>query len=102
LREVQGLDAEGPEGRAVTWEGLLIGLAVFVSAALYDAIFASYVRAAATGKAFRAALCSVGTYMVGAVGLLALVKLSVWYVLPEAGGLFVGTLAGVAASQDKD
>lgn len=86
----------------MTWEAFLIGLVVFISAALYDAIFAAYVRAAAGGKAMRAAFCSVGTYMVGAVGLLALVKMSVWYVLPEGAGLFVGTMAGVTASKDHD
>lgn len=86
----------------VTAEVLLLGVVVFVAAALYDAIFAAYVRFAAGGQATKAALASVMTYIVGAVGLLALVKVSIWYSLPEAAGLYTGTLAGVWAGRDKD
>lgn len=86
----------------MTWAAFATGVAVFITAALYDATFAAYVRAAATGRAMRAAFLSVGTYLVGAVGLLALVKLSLWYAAPEALGLWTGTMAGVLAGRDVD
>ena len=81
---------------------VLLGVLVFVAAAVYDAIFAAYVRNAAGGRAARAALYSVMTYLVGAIGLLALVKASVWYAVPEGAGLFVGTLIGVGLARDID
>lgn len=86
----------------MTAEAFLLGVVVFVAAALYDAIFAAYVRFAASGQAMKAALSSVLTYGVGAVGLLALVKVSIWYSLPEAAGLYTGTMVGVWAGRDKD
>lgn len=83
-------------------EAFLLGVVVYVAAALYDAVFAAYVRFAAGGQAQKAALSSVMTYGVGAVGLLALVKVSIWYSLPEAAGLYTGTLVGVWAGRDRD
>lgn len=80
----------------------LVGLGVFACALAYDLAFAAYVRAAAIGKAAKAACWSVATYAVGAVGILALVDMSVWYALPEGLGLWCGTFIGVMAGADND
>ncbi len=78
---------------ALEWAGL--ALAVFASAFFYDLAIARYVAAAGSGAAHAAARWSVLTYLVGLVGLCGVLKISTWLALPEAAGLYAGTLAGV-------
>jgi hypothetical protein len=73
-------------------EVVLLGVVVFLLALVGDYAETTYVRAVADGHGPRAALMSVAMYGAGAVGFLALVEVSRWMLLPEAGGLFAGTL----------
>lgn len=85
---------------ALAWFGL--GCLVFVSAVAYDIAWAQYTRAAAGGKPLRAATWSTAIYAIGLVGLLGVLKLSIWLVAPEIAGLFVGTYWGVTMHRDHD
>lgn len=69
-----------------------VAVAVFLLALAGDYAETRYVRAVADGAASRAAVLSVLMYAVGAAGFLALVEVSRWMVVPECGGLFLGTL----------
>ncbi len=79
-----------------------IGCLVFLAATAYDVAWAKYFRAAATGKALQAAAWSVVVYAIGLVGLVGVLKISGWLILPEAAGLFVGTSIGVSLNRDVD
>lgn len=74
---------------------LLVGIAVFASAAVYDFVNASYLSAVADADSSRAARLSVLTYAVGLLGFIGIFKISMWLVVPEAMGLAVGTYAAV-------
>ncbi len=77
--------------------GILAALVVFLLAAASDALETTYVRAVESRDARRAARCSVGMWLVGVVGLVAILELG-WWLLPfEAGGLYVGTLLAARA-----
>ena len=85
---------------ALTWFG--VGCLVFLSAVVYDIAWAQYTRAAAGGRALRAAAWSTAVYVIGLVGFLGVIKLSAWLVAPEVAGLFVGTYIGVSVHRDHD
>jgi hypothetical protein len=86
----------------VTLNSLLLGLLVFVCALAYDAVNATYIRAMVAGKTWRAVTCTVAVYLVGILGVLIVVRDSLWFMIPETLGLALGTWLGVAAGRDHD
>lgn len=70
-------------------------LAVFVSATVYDFVFARYLQANEAGRAVAAGNWSVTTYLVGIIGLSAVLQASLWFIIPECLGLWLGTYLGV-------
>lgn len=80
----------------------LLALLVFAAAAAYDLSWARYLRAATEQRALPAAFWSVTVYAIGLIGLVGVLKVSGWLVVPEMAGLFVGTLLGVGESADVD
>lgn len=78
---------------------VLLGLAVFVSAALLDAAEAFYVRSVGEQKPWWAAFYSVTMYVIGCVGFFAVLKVSWWLMVPEVLGLMLGSVIAVKYSQ---
>lgn len=74
---------------------VLLTLVTFAAAALGDVAEAWFVQRVAAGKAHAAARASVLMYVVGFAGWLVTVKVSLWYCIPEALGLYLGTLWAV-------
>lgn len=75
---------------------MLVGLLVFLAAAAYDYAIARYVVAVDLGNGHLAARWSVATYLVGLVGTLGVIKLSMLLIFPEIAGLYTGTLLAVS------
>lgn len=73
---------------------VLLAILVFFTMAGVDFCHAKYVRAMLAGKALPAAFWSVGQWMAASVGFVIAVKVSMWYLIFEAMGLFVGSLLG--------
>lgn len=73
----------------------LAALAIFALAAAGDYVETRYVRAVGAGDAEKAARMSILMWIVGAGGLVALVELGPWVLLPEVLGLYVGTRLGM-------
>ncbi len=63
----------------------------FLAAGTADFLETRYVRAVGSGDSTKAALCSVAMLLVSAVGLVAVVEISTWMLVPEALGMFIGT-----------
>jgi hypothetical protein len=75
---------------------------VLVASFVYDFSITRYVIAVDERAGVRAGLWSVATFLVGLVGTLGIVKVSAWLILPEAIGLFFGTLVGVSMKKDEE
>ncbi len=73
----------------------LVGIVVFCSAAAIDICEAFYVRAVSDGAPKRAALCSIGMYLLGCVGLFSVLEVSYGLIIPECFGLYVGTIIAI-------
>jgi hypothetical protein len=73
----------------------LLVLVVFMSAAAIDYVEAYYVRAVADGAAERAAALSLAMYGGSLVGWVVIIKVSLWLLIPEGAGFFVGTYIAV-------
>lgn len=69
----------------------LLVVAVFVSAMVIDFADCHCTLAITERRANQAALWSIFQYAVGAFGFLAIVQVSMWLMIPEGLGLFVGT-----------
>lgn len=67
-------------------------LLCFVLALASDYLETHYVRAVHSRNATRAARCSVAMWLVGVIGLVAVLEVGVWVVIPEGAGLYLGTL----------
>lgn len=68
-----------------------LALLVFVSAVVIDYAEARYVTAVQRGQAHAAAVYSLAMYAVGALGFVAVVDCSLWLMVPEGLGFYVGT-----------
>lgn len=81
------------EGQVTPLEWFLVGALVFVSGLAYDFTNARYVRVTASPERhpIAAANWSVTTYLVGLVGLVGVLSVSKWLILPELAGLWMGT-----------
>lgn len=69
----------------------LLVVAVFISAALIDFADCRCMLAVTERRANAAALWSIFEYAIGAFGFLVIVQVSLWLMIPEGLGLFVGT-----------
>lgn len=70
---------------------LLIGVFVFVAACALDVASAKYTQAVQRGRAHAAGVYSVTMFVVSALGFYAVTASSLWYMVPEALGYYVGT-----------
>jgi hypothetical protein len=71
---------------------IALAVMVFVLAATSDFLETRYVQAVNARRAERAAQCSVMMWAVGVVGLVAVLEVGWWLLIPEAFGLYVGTM----------
>jgi uncharacterized protein HemY len=69
---------------------LIVAVIVFLAAAAGDFVEAYYTRAVADREPVRAGLMSCLMYAVSLAGFLAVLKLSVWLVIPELFGVGLG------------
>lgn len=77
-----------------------VALLVFLGAACGDYVEAYYTRAVADRDPRRAGLMSCAMYAVSLVGFLAVVKLSLWLVIPELFGVGLGAWFAVKRQRD--
>lgn len=80
---------------------LLLAPLVFAAALAYDFAIAKYVVCVGDRDGHRAGLWSGATYLVGLIGTLGIIKVSVLLVLPEVIGLYVGTRLAVSLHADE-
>jgi len=73
-----------------------LSLAVFVAAAVLDAVESFYVRAVGDLNPHRAAQMSIAMYAVGCIGFFAVLEYSWWLLIPECAGRYVGSFYAVA------
>lgn len=73
---------------------IILAILVFFTMAGVDFCHAKYVRAMLAGRALPAAFWSVGQWMAASIGFVVAVKVSMWYLIAEGLGLFVGSLLG--------
>lgn len=69
----------------------LLMLLVFVSAVAWDFAIANYNLALKDLKGHAAGLWSIAAYIVGAIGFVLAVKVTLWIMVPEAIGMYIGT-----------
>lgn len=74
---------------------------VFLAAVALDFADTCNTRAVGEGRAHAAAAWSVTMYALGCVGLYSVVAVSWWLVIPEALGLYVGSVAAVTILDSK-
>jgi uncharacterized membrane protein len=79
----------------------LLAIAVFVSAMVIDFAEARYVIAVELGAANHAALWSITMYAVGCLGFIAVLQYSLWLMLPEGLGFYVGTRLALRKDRPK-
>ena len=77
---------------------IAVGFGVFVAAVALDFAAARYQRALRESRVHAASAWSVAMCLLSSVALLALVDVSRWMLVPEAAGLYVGTLLGARAT----
>jgi hypothetical protein len=73
----------------------LLAVAVFISAAAIDYAEARYVRAVQERRAHLAARWSLTMWGLGCLGFVAMLRVSLWLMLPEGLGFYLGTLVAV-------
>jgi uncharacterized protein YebE (UPF0316 family) len=78
----------------------LSALGLFIASAFLDAVFALYIVAVGKGQAFLAALMSLFTYLLMAVGIVNYVE-NKWYIVPLSLGAFVGSYVIVKREANK-
>jgi hypothetical protein len=74
----------------------LLALVTFASAAAGDVVEAYFVRAVADLEPHRAARMSIAMYAIGCIGWFITLKISLWYMLPEVAGLYVGSYFAIS------
>lgn len=75
-----------------------LGCAVFAVAALFDYADTQNKLAIEARDPHRAARWSVAMYLLGAVGVLSVIKVSLWFMVPECLGLYIGSVVGVSGA----
>jgi hypothetical protein len=74
---------------------------IFFVLLLTDAIWTLYIRWAAEGKAFRAAVASVLIYIIGAFTIGEFIK-DHWVAIPASLGCFLGTYITIIVDREKE
>lgn len=69
----------------------LLAVLAFVAAAALDYVAAHYYRSLGADRFHAAGLWSVGMCLLSTIGLLSVVDVSRWYIIPECLGLYAGT-----------
>lgn len=69
-----------------------VAVLVFTLAAVSDFLETRYVQAVNARRAESAARCSVAMWAVGVIGLVAVLQVGWWLLIPEGAGLYVGTM----------
>jgi cytochrome c-type biogenesis protein CcmH/NrfF len=80
---------------------LLLALATFFAAAAGDVVEAYFVRSVADLDPHQAARMSVAMYCIGCVGWYITIRISLWYMIPEVLGLYVGSVVAIRAQRRK-
>ena len=70
----------------------LVAVMVFALAAVSDFLETRYVQAVNARRAEQAARCSVAMWAVGVIGLVAVLQVGWWLLIPEGAGLYAGTI----------
>lgn len=73
----------------------LLFVGVFVAAFAYDFLNTRYIAAVSDRHPHKAACYSVVLWAIGASALLSVFKVSLWLLIPEAIGLYLGTLCAL-------
>jgi hypothetical protein len=73
------------------WVAFGLGIGVFLAAAALDYSTGRYLLAVSDRRVHRAAMWSVLMALLSTAGLLSVVDVSKWYILPECLGLYAGT-----------
>lgn len=81
---------------------LILGVFVFFGAALVDFADVSNQQAVQENQAHRAARYSVGMYLIGMAGFLSVLEISPYFIIPEALGLYMGSIIAVRRRKPKD
>lgn len=76
----------------------LLVVAVFCTGLVLDFAEARYVRAVGAGDAHGAARASVAMFVVGSLGFVAAIEVSLWLLIAEGAGLYAGTLLALRKS----
>jgi hypothetical protein len=71
---------------------IIVAVMVFLLAASSDFLETRYVQAVNARRAELAARCSVAMWAVGCIGLVAVLHVGWWLLLPEGAGLYIGTM----------
>lgn len=79
---------------------VLAVIVVFLAAFAYDFANVKYICASAEGRRLHAACWSATVYTVGLIGLLGVIRMSIWLVIPEIFGLALGSYFGVRKDRD--
>lgn len=70
---------------------IALGIFGFFAAMASDYLETRYVRAVHAKRPREAAACSVAMWCIGVAGLLSVLEVSYWVLLPEVAGLWIGT-----------
>lgn len=76
---------------AQTVLAVLLGLVTFVAAAAGDYVEAYLTRATVELRPHRVARLSVAMYAIGCIGWFTTIKVSLWFMIPEVAGLYLGS-----------
>lgn len=79
-----------------------LGAACLLIAALLDYADTEHKIAVERREGHRAGMYSVAMYLLGLVGLVSVLDVSRWYVLPEAVGLYVGSRVAIRRARQRD
>lgn len=77
----------------------LLSIAVFIASAALDYVEAFYVRAVTERNPNRAAQMSIAMYVISLVGFFGVLSYSWWLLIPECGGLYVGSVLAIRRHQ---
>jgi uncharacterized membrane protein len=76
-----------------------LAVIVLLAATALDYAYVRYQDAVARRHSHAAGMWSVTVYLVGAVGFLSVIEGSMWYMVPECLGLYLGTTFAMRGSR---
>lgn len=81
---------------------IALGVLVFLLAAVLDIADTQHKIAIEHRDAHAAARWSVAMYLLGLVGLVGLLRVSLWLVVPEAVGLYLGSVFAIRRQAQRE